>query len=237
MVLGNNVHVYLSLQALQLKLVSVKMRLTSVTNVFFGAQLLLGAGKKSCTASLKRLVGIRLGGLEIEWTTSALSRYLQLNRAPAGSSPQQNAALGCVKGAQTSAHPLSGFDLSTQDGASQPARVPDGSGCVRTWVREGSREGESGSWAAVFCSLRSLFALQSWSRRQHRMRLHVGSCDWMTDYCLTRYIKRVLKGDLGAKGAQQPGLWAEAPLSDGWLSGLSCCPGRTSPVNDPNSSN
>lgn len=51
MVQGNNVHVYLSLQALQLKLVSAKMRLTSVTNVFFGAQLLLGAEKKPHSVS------------------------------------------------------------------------------------------------------------------------------------------------------------------------------------------
>lgn len=66
MVQGNNVHVYLSLQALQLKLASVKMRLTGVTNVFLGAQLLLEAEKKSCAASLERLVGIKLEGLQIE---------------------------------------------------------------------------------------------------------------------------------------------------------------------------
>lgn len=189
--------------------------------------------KKSRTASLKRLVGIKLEGLEIEWTNSALSCYLWLSRAPAGCSPQQNAALGCVKGAQTTAHPLSGFDLSTQDGG---LSTQLGSGWFRMWVTDGSREGESGPWSAVFCSLRCLFALQSLSYHQPPNE----TC-WqlqLTDYCLTSEIKLVLKRDLAAKGAQQPGLSGdgtpEAPLSDGWQSGLLCSPGRKSLVNDRN---
>lgn len=65
-VLGNNMRVYLSLQALQLKPTSMKTRLTSVTNGFFLNSAAFGSRKKSCTAFLKRLVGIKLEGLEIE---------------------------------------------------------------------------------------------------------------------------------------------------------------------------
>lgn len=170
-VLGNNMHVYLSLHALQLKPVSVKMRLTSVTNVFFWTQLLLEAGKKkkrSCTASLKRLVGIKLEGLEIEWTNRALSCYLWLNRAPAGCSPQQNAALECMKGAQTAAHPPSGFDLYTRDGASHPNWVLAGS-AAHTPARDGSRGRED--LPAALGSLTSSFALQSLWCHWHQMKL------------------------------------------------------------------
>lgn len=65
-VLGNNMRVYLSLQALQLKPTSVKTRLTSVTNGVFSELSCFWEQKKSCTAFLKRLVGIKLEGLEIE---------------------------------------------------------------------------------------------------------------------------------------------------------------------------
>lgn len=51
------------------------------------------------------LEGTELEGLEIEWTNRALSRYLWLNRAAAGSSSQQNAALGRLKEAQAAAQP------------------------------------------------------------------------------------------------------------------------------------
>lgn len=193
--------------------------------------------KKSYTASLKRLVGIKLEGLEIEWTNSALSGYLWLDRAPAGCSPQQNAALGCVKAAQTTAHPLSGFDLSTQDGPSQPSWVLAGSGCVCTWVRDGSREGESGGCSAVSCSLRSLFALQSLWRHQHRMRLHVGSCNWL----ITVWP---VKSNWSWNVTLRPRAVSSLAFRlTGRLrllfrhSGLLCSPGRTSLVNDRNSSN
>lgn len=56
-VLGNSMHVYLSLQALQLKPMSVKMRLTSVTNVFFWTQLLLGAAKKKLQSNSEEACG------------------------------------------------------------------------------------------------------------------------------------------------------------------------------------
>lgn len=170
-VLRNNVHVFLSLPAFQLKLGSAKMRLASVTNVFFGAQLLLGAKKKEkrCTASLKRLVGIKLEGLEIEWTTRALGCYLGLSRAPAGSSSQQNAALGCVKGAQITAHPLTGFDPSTQDGASQSSWVLD----------DCARESETRIWPAVSCILLSGKVCLLSSLYQRWMNVHAGRRNWL----------------------------------------------------------
>lgn len=230
---GNNVHVYLSLQALQLKPMSVKMRLTSVTNVFFWTQLLWGAGKKSHAASLKGLVGIELEGLEIEWTNRALSCYLWLNRAPAGCSPQQNAALGCMKGAQTTAHPLSGFDLDSGWGRS--------SGLGPGWfcsARTSRRETGSGKGPALLCSLRRPLALQSLSCHWHQMKPPCWRLQ-MTDHL--HQIKLVLRRDLTAKGEHHWRLsgpsgdaTAEAPLSNGWHDGLLCSPRRTSLVNDSN---
>lgn len=71
-VLGNNMHVYLSLQALQLKPMSVKMRLTSVTNVFFWTQLLLGAEKKAAKQFWRGLWESSLKG----WRLSELTGHL-----------------------------------------------------------------------------------------------------------------------------------------------------------------
>lgn len=118
------------------------VKLPSVTNVFFWAQLLLKGEKKTCTASLKRLLGMKLEGLEIEWTNRALSRYLWLNRATAGSYSLQNAALGCLRGAQTTAHPLSGLVLSRHDKAPHLSRAlvgvygADAHACDAGWVME-----------------------------------------------------------------------------------------------------
>lgn len=72
-VLDKNMHVYLSLQALQLKPMSVKMRLTSVTNVFFWTQLLLGAGGKKAAKQFWR--GLWESSLK-GWRLSELTGHL-----------------------------------------------------------------------------------------------------------------------------------------------------------------
>lgn len=229
MMLGDGLHVYLSPQALQLKPLSVEM---SCDKCVFRSSAAFGSKKKSCTASLKRLVGVQLEGLEIEWTTSALGRYLRLSRAPAGCSPQQNAALGCVKAAQTAAHPLSGL-------ISPPRMGPLGPGGF--WTDQGVSTPESGTAAEreglAAARLFSVSLLLRLYRVINSQWNRVGSCKWLITVWPVK-SNGSWRVTLGPRALSSPALSGdgtpEAPLSDGWQGGWLCSPGRTSLVNDRN---